>query len=606
LSDSSLRAHDAPIRESVAQLTARLEADIVPTDEHAFHTPFNVLRRELQERGENVSDELHAEELAFSFHAHDHQDPSTWGLYFGPFLSGFSASGEPWDSPALNMVTPQVLAYWNARATNCPHPVMRARYADLQWELLKKLDGLRPDADMARVAIDAYLEAVDAGLYEAEVTAIGKATRALEVALSLRDDARVIRARDVLLQLEDRVAEDSSPGLWGFCFDLFVEPPNKRIPITDDQREKLLADLEARLTRFASAPPDQYHPSGAEAAAVRLANFYRRSGRSDDVARVLRRYAEIVRRMNGVAAPLVASHSLEQLYDLVKAFNLHGDADELNDDLRTAGEQAMADMKTISVEKEIPTEQVEAYFAGMLAGTAPEVLVRVAVHFIPNRDELQKQLFELAKQAPISFLMSRAIVDDEGRTVARIGPLESDLEGQLIRHMSETLQFSVPWLRETMRRGVQSQLLTASNLLAFLLEGPLFQSKRQLILESGLSAYIQGDAIAAIHILVPQIEQALRQLAILIGAAIYTQRRGGGLHARTLDDLLRDPALSDALGENVTTYFRVLLTDARGWNIRNNVCHGLAPTGMLTMPVADRVVHALLVLALLRVRSGSD
>jgi hypothetical protein len=306
--------------------------------------------------------------------------------------------------------------------------------------------------------------------------------------------------------------------------------------------------------------------------------------------------------MDGVAAPLVVSHSLEQLYDHFRAFNLHRDADELNALMRVAGEKANAEMKVVSVEKEIPAEEVEAYFANMLSGEAPEVLLRIAVHFIPSRDELEKQLRELAKMAPISFLMSRTIKDDEGRTVAHIGPLESDLEGQLIRHVSEAMQFSVPWLRETMRRGFESQLFTTSAVLNFLLEGPLFPGKRQPILESGLSAYAENDAMAAVHVLIPQIEAALRQLATLVGAAIYTPRRGGGLHARTLDDLLRDPAIAAALGEDVTTYFRVLLTDARGWNIRNSVCHGLAPAGVLTMPVADRVVHALLVLALLRVR----
>jgi hypothetical protein len=109
-----------------------------------------------------------------------------------------------------------------------------------------------------------------------------------------------------------------------------------------------------------------------------------------------------------------------------------------------------------------------------------------------------------------------------------------------------------------------------------------------------------GDSVAAIHLLVPQVEAALRQLALLIGAPIYAPRRGGGFHVRLLDDLLRDAKLVEVLSEDVTGYLRMLLTDARGWNVRNDVCHGLAPAGMLTPPVADRVMHALLVLATIR------
>jgi len=47
-------------------------------------------------------------------------------------------------------------------------------------------------------------------------------------------------------------------------------------------------------------------------------------------------------------------------------------------------------------------------------------------------------------------------------------------------------------------------------------------------------------------------------------------------------------------------YLRILLTDARGWNVRNEVSHGLASFEMMSLAVADRVVHALLLLALVR------
>src|SRR5438270_402787 len=80
--------------------------------------------------------------------------------------------------------------------------------------------------------------------YEHSVTPIDKAKRALHIAISLGDTERVMRTRDVLLALEDQVADDSSPGTWGFCFDSLVEPPNKRILLGDSQRDKVIDDLE--------------------------------------------------------------------------------------------------------------------------------------------------------------------------------------------------------------------------------------------------------------------------------------------------------------------------------------------------------------------------
>lgn len=590
--------------ENLQELIVRLETDPAPRDEYEFRGPFAALRRSIEEGDNSPSSELIAEEIAFQIHAHDSQDPSAWGLYFGPLMSGLTSAGEPWDVPSLTMISSEVLGYWHRRASETSHPVMRARYADLLWEMPKKLEGSRPDAVMARVAVDSYLDSVETNRYGHAVTAVDKVQRAIAISLSLRDDARVERARDILLALEDAVAEDESLGLWGFCFDVFVEPPHRRIRLTDAQRDKLVADMEARLARFAAASPDLYHPAGAEAAALRLASYYRRCGQKDDVKRVWGVYGEIVKRMYGVASPAVVTHSLEQLYDQLKTFELHADADALNELLRVVGEEALTEMKEISVEAEIPKEEVEAYFTAMLEGKASEALHRTTLHYVPDRRKLENQLHEIAKKAPISFLMSRVVKDGEGRTVARVGPLNEDLEGQLIRHVSQNLHMAVPWLRELMSRGIEAGLFSDEALLDFLSASPLFPAKRQPILRAGLTAYTQGDSLSAIHILIPQIEQALRQLASLVGAPTYSQRRGGGLHARTMDDLLRDDAILAVLGEDVITYLRVLLTDARGWNLRNIVCHGLASVGMLTLPAADRVTHALLVLALVRTREA--
>jgi hypothetical protein len=59
------------------------------------------------------------------------------------------------------------------------------------------------------------------------------------------------------------------------------------------------------------------------------------------------------------------------------------------------------------------------------------------------------------------------------------------------------------------------------------------------------------------------------------------------------------------LGENVVHYLRVLFTDQRGWNIRNDVCHGITAVAAFSSQLTDRIFHALLVLALLREREGT-
>ena len=101
--------------ESLDEVIARLESDASPHDEFDFRAPFNALRSALDNQGAPVSAELAAEEIAYSVHAHDRQDASTWGLYSGPFMSWSTPSGESFDSPLLASMTPQVLR-WRAYA----------------------------------------------------------------------------------------------------------------------------------------------------------------------------------------------------------------------------------------------------------------------------------------------------------------------------------------------------------------------------------------------------------------------------------------------------------------------------------------------------------
>lgn len=594
-----------PQVESIEALIARLEADPTPRDDYHFSAPFRELRLKYEASRSAVPVGVLAEEIAFTIHAHDHQAPSIWGLYFGPMMSGVTKTGHPWESPALDLITPDVVERWRHRASISAHPVMRARYADLLWEMPRKLEHPSPDPYMARVAIDSYLEGVEGDRFEHPVTAIAKAERALDLALSLGDKGRGIRARDVLIALEDRVAEDDSAGLWGFSFDRLVAKPPRGLAISAEQRGKLVSDMEARLTRFAAVAPCRHHPAGAESAALRLAGYYRSQGRSDDVMRVMRVYVDIVRRMQGVAAPLVAGHTLERLYDQLKSLGLHGDADALNDLMRTTGEQTVSDMKSISVQASVPDEKIEAYFSAMLSGTAEQVLARIAAHFIPKKDDVEEMVRKLAKSAPLQYLLNHTIVDESGRPIARIGPLDEDIEGHIVRQMSQNMQLGAPWLREAFARGLKAGRLSLDAILTFVFGAAMFPERRRPVIQRGLEAFVQEDSVAALHILIPQVEQALRELAVLIQSPLYEQRRGGGLFVRTLDDLLRDAGIREVLGDDVVEYLRVLLTDQRGWNIRNDVSHGIASVSMLTMPVADRVVHAILVLSMFH-KTDSD
>lgn len=585
---------------NVDSVIQEIEAADAPTEVHKMIRPFRARRREMEELGEEVPEDLLAEEIAFTLHEARGESVSEWGLYFGPMASWTADSGERVHSPSLELVTPSMLAYWRGRVHACRHPLMRARYADLLWELPRALDHTEPDHEMARVAVASYVEAATNGWHEHSISAVQDVQRAVDVALSLRDSALVTSSVQALIDLEGEVADDESLGLWGFSFDRVLLNKHPQLDVPSQLEDTLVQDLEGRVERLSAQGPSPMHPFGLEAAATRLAQYYRAAGRMQDVRRVMGVYAAAVQGMDRSSAPMIRLHSLEKLYDQLRGFGLHDDARALDETIRSTSRDSLEDMKPVQVSHEVSRENVEEFYRGLLGGDPEDVMIRLAAHFIPDRQRVEDQVRSLAAEAPLLSMMSTTLKDHEGRTVATVGSVDHDFEGHVARQVGQNLQLGAPWLREAMSRAMDQQVMDIAGTLQLLKDCVLIGDDQEPMLEVGLRAYWEGDSIAAIHVLIPQIEHAVRRLAGLVGAHLFSRRSRGGLQYRTLDDLLSDEAVTRALSEDLSTYLRVLLTDPRGWNLRNNVCHGLTPAASLTMPVADRVLHALLALTLVR------
>jgi hypothetical protein len=117
----------------------------------------------------------------------------------------------------------------------------------------------------------------------------------------------------------------------------------------------------------------------------------------------------------------------------------------------------------------------------------------------------------------------------------------------------------------------------------------------------GLKSYFNIDYLSAVSLLIPQIEDVFRNLVEIGGGNILkSPRLGIGYQYKILDELLRDELITKVFGMDAAHYFRILLTDQRGWNIRNRVCHGLAKTDLFSPKVADRIFHVLLCLSQVR------
>jgi hypothetical protein len=238
---------------------------------------------------------------------------------------------------------------------------------------------------------------------------------------------------------------------------------------------------------------------------------------------------------------------------------------------------------------------MEAFVRELVRGDA-EDLLRVVGSFVPDIDAVYAGLLEEARAAPLVSMLTHNLMDGTGRQVASVGSIAADPEGRVMMKLASDLVPAAPFLRAALAGLQEGQALTPSVILDLAMRSASFGEEDRPLLARGLDAYFAGDFVVAAHIIIPRIEAAIRRLAGVMGATLTKPGGNDAMDQRTLDDLLRDPAIAEATSADFAVYLRALLTDRRSTNARNLVCHGLAPAGFFDQALADRLIHAVLAL----------
>jgi len=105
--------------------------------------------------------------------------------------------------------------------------------------------------------------------------------------------------------------------------------------------------------------------------------------------------------------------------------------------------------------------------------------------------------------------------------------------------------------------------------------------------------------VTSVHVLVPQVEGTVRDLARVTGVPTTVLRdQGARLVPRSLDELLADPRLRAVLGDGFATLLEAIYTDPLGKRLRHRVAHGnLRGPEIFTRTTAEIVLYTILQLA---------
>ncbi len=142
-----------PLVEDVIQGFERASE---PVTVRTVHQALSEARQKLEGASEAENFAAWSEILAFTL-VGNRTGASPWDTFFAPLMSGTDKDGNSVYVPDIADANAAVIAHWAERAQNIAHPVLKARYADLVWEMAPAIADTRRDPAMARLAIDAYL-----------------------------------------------------------------------------------------------------------------------------------------------------------------------------------------------------------------------------------------------------------------------------------------------------------------------------------------------------------------------------------------------------------------------------------------------------------------
>ncbi len=386
---------------------------------------------------------------AFNFQHVRDNGPPTWEMHWQPLGSATDKTGTLHTFPDVTQVDDEVIQEWSTRASAARHPLLRARYADLAWEIAKfRRNELthRADVVMARIAVDGYLDAVERGLTAEDLYAWVYIERALEFAALIRDTERVQRAKAILFRFQ---AECEARGPYMFWrFHEIAWTQKQPLALTDADRTVITQALERQLAlRSDIANPEVFQPHLARTAADCLDQWYESSGQQAEARRGALTAGAAFEAAAGKAGGLTA---IAWLSEQAQRYRQLGDEEavaRVEQTIRDRAVDAQGEMKRISVPVEIPRDELNAWADRIAGETLDAGLHGFAAAGLLRRDSTERAVLDMAAQSPLSARISISITGQDGFPKAKIGSVDEDLDGRTVYHATQLLtQSAAPWL----------------------------------------------------------------------------------------------------------------------------------------------------------------
>jgi hypothetical protein len=534
---------------------------------------------------------LLADGLACDLWLSDGDSRKRWGP-LAPMREGFGAVPYP---PPVATFPDALQPYFERRASTTIRADLRARYHDLIW--------LRWGVfDHAREAHQGYVDAA-AGADLADPTsantAVSYLVRAADLSLTLKlnVEATIAILRTEILRGLANDAAGYADWLAQRCASLIARRPDiarelidaiqveaQREPVGRRLRERGLLEAAEALAR-AVGDVDRAH----SLLLLQAAGFE----------------AEAIERKD--ESGLIELALLEDAMTRYQNAGASADVQRLKPALAAASQRADEGLHVVEATGTIPKSEIENAASEMTNRLGEEELLALGAGHVlglwPRPERVEEALDKAMARNPFQFLVSRTSVGGDGRYQPYPDTEPDRRQALLTRQLADDTAFRLLFgelvIDELRHRGLWSadRLVKAVRLVDPFLADACAE---------GFEALEDSQGWMAAHTLVPQLERAVRFVAQAVGVTPMRRGKHGGLRWASLEEILDEAAVEEALGPGLAATLRRLYLDPFGPNYRNEIAHGAADPREKQLEWARLTAFGILSVALRLVTVGNS
>lgn len=454
------------------------------------------------------------------------------------------------------------------------NPEFVARICDVLW--IRRRNPL-----YARKAINAYLQSADEDKDESWVPRSEWLKRATQIAMELGEKAQ---EREIIKKKLMDLFEDSRKTCFNPRMDYWPSSLLKLIienKLADNWEE--LGNKSVEIAKGFPVSPGCDAPRKYYGLAAACYNYATKPDKVKEMKIAIAKHWEDEARSFKTPEGCDGFNLAHRLEKAIHAYREAGEktkAEELVHELKEANKLTLSQMKPITTEIDV-TPLIKLADDSLKDKNGMDAIMEFVSLSRPHPyDNAEQSAKNLIQEHPLQAVIDTVILTSEGNVSERIPGALSNNEERLKAEIIKQYNLGQDLIAATtFKRGISIILKSDGtwkdaikelvNTSTFVPEG------RQDIYKRALIAGFEGDLVAFMYLIIPQIENSVRLIFGANKLKITSLLSSGVQREKDLNELLTDVNAEQIFGKDLLWEMRSLLIEQSGPNLRNRICHGL-------------------------------